>query len=94
MARMNKLDSIENQIKKKQDKLFELKEQSDAIVAEIQELIKQREAIRKEALLSEIENSGRTYEEIIEFLQSTPKRNVAQPKVKRKYTRRKPVEVD
>ncbi len=92
MARISKLVTIENQIRKKQEKLFELKEQTDAVVVEIQELIKQREIIRKEELLSEFENSGRTYEEIIEFLQSAPKRNAAEAKHKRKYTRRKRAE--
>ena len=55
MARVSKLDAIDNQIKKKQEKLFELKEQSDAIAEEIQELIKQKEAIQKETLLEEIQ---------------------------------------
>ena len=88
MARVSKLDAIDNQIKKKQEKLFELKEQSDAITEEIQELIKQKEAIQKETLLEEMESSGRTYEEIVEFLRTAPKRSTGQQGTKRKYNRR------
>ena len=88
MARVSKLNAIDNQIKKKQEMLFELKEQSDAIAEEIQELIKQKEAIQKETLLEEMESSGRTYEEIVEFLRSAPKRSALQQGTKRKYSRR------
>ena len=89
MARVSKLDAIDNQIKKKQEKLFELKKQSDAIAEEIQELIKQKEAIQKENLLEEMESSGRTYEEIVEFLRTAPRRSTLQQGTKRKYNRRK-----
>ncbi len=88
MARVSKLNAIDNQIKKKQEMLFELKEQSDAIAEEIQELIKQKEAIQKETLLEEMKSSGRTYEEIVEFLRSAPKRSAGQQGTKRKYSRR------
>lgn len=89
MARMSRLDSIENQIKKKQEKLFELKEKSDAVAEEIQALIQEKEAICRESILTELDNSGRTYEEVLEFLKSAPKRNVSEPKAKRKYKPRK-----
>lgn len=89
MARMTRLETIENQIKKKQEKLFELKDKSDAISAEIQELLKEREIVRKENLLKELEASGRTYEEIVEYLRSAPKRNTVQSAPKRKYRPRK-----
>lgn len=80
MARVTKLASIENQLQKKQ---------CDTTAEEIQELIRQRETIRREELMGELENSGRTYEEVLEFLKSAPKRNTTQPKTKRKYTSRK-----
>lgn len=86
MARVTKLASIENQLQKKQEKLIYLKKQCDTTAEEIQELIRQRETIRREELLGELENSGRTYEEVLEFLKSAPKRNTTQPKTKRKYT--------
>ena len=88
MARVSKLNAIDNQIKKKQERLFELKEQSDAIAEEIQKLIKQKEAIQKETLLEEMKSSGRTYEEIVEFLRSAPKWSALQQGTKRKYSRR------
>ena len=89
MARLSKLDAIDNQIKKKQERLFVLKEQSDAIAEEIQELIKQKEVIQKETLLEEMEASGRTYEEIVEFLKSAPKRTINQPETKRNHNKRR-----
>ena len=89
MARLSKLDAIDNQIKKKQERLFVLKEQSDAIAEEIQELIKQKEVIQKETLLEEMEASGRTYEEIVEFLKSAPKRTINQPATKRNHNKRR-----
>ena len=94
MARMSKLDSIDNQIKKKQEKLFELKAQSDAIADEIQSLVKEKELLQRETILETFENSGRTYEEIIEFLKATPKRTQTQPKEKRKYKPRQPKTID
>lgn len=88
MARMTKLGSIELQIQKKQERLFELKELSDTIASEIETLIMQRNEIRKAELMNELEKSGRTYEEILEFLKSAPKRDNNQPNQKRKYTKR------
>ena len=76
MARVGKLEAIDNQIKKKQEKLFELKEKSDALAKEIEDLLNQKREVQKEELLEAIDDSGRTYKEIIEFLQSAPKRRV------------------
>jgi seryl-tRNA synthetase len=74
MARGNKIREVENQIKKKQEKLFELKEQSDAIAVEIEELLKKKEEVQKAELLEAFASSGRSYEEVIEFLKAAPKR--------------------
>ena len=76
MARVGKLEAIDNQIKKKQEKLFELKEKSDALAKEIEDLLNQKREAQKEELLEAIDDSGRTYKGIIEFLQSAPKRKV------------------
>jgi len=88
MAGKSKIAAIETKIKTKQDKLFKLKEQSDKIATEIEELLKEKEALRKQEILEAIESSGRTYEEITEFLRSAPKRNNVAQKPKRKYTKR------
>lgn len=90
MARMTKLESLENQIKNKEEKLFELKEKMDVVSTEIQELIKKRDEARKEEILKELGTSGRSYDEIIEYLRTAPKRNdISQPVPKRKYRARK-----
>jgi hypothetical protein len=74
MARGNKINEVENQIKKKQEKLFALKEQSDVIAGEIEELLKKKDEVQKTALLEAFESSGRSYEEVMEFLKAAPKR--------------------
>ena len=75
-ARVGKLEAIDNQIKKKQEKLFELKEKSNVLVKEIECLLNQKKEVQKEELMDAIDGSRRTYDEIIEFLQSAPKRKV------------------
>lgn len=42
MVRGNKGSEIENQIKKRQEKLFRLKEQSDVIAVEIEKLLEEK----------------------------------------------------
>lgn len=46
------------------------------LAKEIEDLLNQKREVQKEELLEAINDSGRTYEEIIEFLQSAPKRKV------------------
>jgi len=94
MKGKKKLEAIDLQIKKKQEKLFKLKDESDEISDEIQKLIKEKEKIRKTELLEAIEASGRTYEEVMEFLKSAPDRSEKQTREKRKYRPRKPKSVD
>ena len=89
MARESKISVIDNKIKRRQEKLFKLKEQSDVIAKEIEELIEEKEALRKEELIKEISLSDRTYEEIVEFLRSAPTRKSTKIKAKRTYTKRK-----
>ena len=89
MARTSRLTTIENQIKSKQEKLFELKEKSDAIADEIQDLLAEKEKQQKEELMKLISESGRTYEEIAEFLKTAPKRGVETTSAKRKGRPRK-----
>lgn len=89
MARESKISVIDNKIKRRQEKLFRLKEQSDVIAKEIEELIEEKEALRKEELIKEISLSDRTYEEIVEFLRSAPTRKSTKIKAKRTYTKGK-----
>lgn len=94
MAKKNQLEIIDEQIKKKQDKMFALKGQIDALADEVQELLKQKEEFKTASLMAAIEESGRTYDEILDFLQTVPKRKTDQPREKRKYKPRKPKNVD
>lgn len=43
---------------------------------EVQELLRQNDEIKKQELLAMVEESGRTYDEIIEFLKTAPKRKI------------------
>ena len=65
MAKKNQLEIIDEQIKKKQDKMFVLKGQIDTLADEVKELLKQKEEVKKEGLMEAIEESGRTYDEIL-----------------------------
>ena len=53
MARVGKLEAIDNQIKKKQEKLFELKEKSDAQAKEIEELLNQKKEVHEYSCAAE-----------------------------------------
>ena len=44
--------------------------------------------------MAAIEESGRTYDEILDFLKTVPKRTSAQLREKRKYKPRKPRNMD
>ena len=92
MAGMGKITEVDNQIRKKQEKLYSLKEQYDAVADEIQELLKKKEELQKAEILSAYEKSGRTFEEVMEFLRTSPPRTTAQSTGKRKGRPKKAVE--
>ena len=84
MARTGKAREIDNQIRKKQEKLYSLKDQYDVVADEIQELLKKKEEMQKAEILSAYEESGRTFEEVMEFLKTSPPRTPVQPTGRRK----------
>ena len=61
--------TIEEKIEKAQDKVVAAKDRYDAAVAEFKELIAKRDAIRKDELMKAFVESGKTYEEVMAFLQ-------------------------
>lgn len=83
-ARTGNVTEVDNQIRKKQEKLYSLKDQYDAVADEIQELLKKKEEMQKAEILSAYEQSGRTFEEVMEFLKTAPPRTSAQLTEKRK----------
>ena len=63
--------TIEEKIEKAQDKVVAAKDRYDAAVAEFKELVAKRDAIRKDKLMDAFVKSGKTYEEVMAFLQES-----------------------
>ncbi|MDD3416395.1 MAG: hypothetical protein PHY47_20730 [Lachnospiraceae bacterium] len=72
MARTNRTSEIEKQLKKKQDKLIGLKEEYDKAADEIQELLNEMKEVQKLDLMEAFDKSGRSYEEMMEFMKVAP----------------------
>jgi len=70
MARTKQNISIEEKISKAQDAVEKTKEKYDAAVKELRSLMEKKEAMKKQELFKAIENSQKTYEEILGFLMS------------------------
>ena len=60
--------NIEEQITKQEDSVAKAKTKYDAEVAKLKDLYAKKDEIKKKELLKAVENSERTYEEIIAFL--------------------------
>lgn len=70
MARPRKDISIEEQIIKQEEAVTKAKEKYGSEVAKLKDLHAKRDEARKKELLKAIENSGRTYDEIMDFIRS------------------------
>lgn len=68
MARPRKEISIDELIAKQEESVSKSKAKYDADVAKLKELYAKKDEIRRKELLKAIETSGRTYEEIMAFL--------------------------
>ena len=68
MARTISKDSLEHKIEKAQTEVDKLKAQYDAALAVLKDLQNKRDALQKEEVVKAIMKSGRTYEEILAFL--------------------------
>jgi predicted component of type VI protein secretion system len=71
MARTRTQISIDVKIEKAQEKVVCEKAKYDAAVAELKRLMEKRDAMRKDALMSAITGSDKSYEEILSFLKGT-----------------------
>ena len=69
MARNMSKDSLEQKIYKVETAICKNREQYNRLTAELEELHKKQKAIRDEELLKAIEESSRSYEEILKFIQ-------------------------
>ncbi len=68
MARMTSVDTLEKIIGQAQAQDCKTKKQYDAAVAALSDLLDKRDALRRDELVKAIMKSGRTYEEVLEFL--------------------------
>jgi hypothetical protein len=68
MPRPKKEVSIEELIQKQEEIVAKSKAKYDADVAKLKDLHAQKDEIRKKELLNAVENSGKSYEEILAFL--------------------------
>lgn len=70
MARIRKTskEALEEKIEKAEADVIAAKKKYDQATANLKELLDKRDAIRKEEILSAVVKSGRSYEEIMNFL--------------------------
>ena len=62
--------SIEKKLEKAQGRLMKLKSRYDAAAAEVEMLLKRRDELKQKELLEAFVASGRSYEEVLEFLRA------------------------
>jgi hypothetical protein len=72
MAREINAEILDSKIEKAQVELVKAKHRYDAAAAALKELLDKRDALRQKKLLSAIAQSERSYEEIMQYLQTKP----------------------
>ena len=70
MPRIAIPESIEKKLEKAQGRLMKLKSRYDAAAAEVEMLLKRRDELKQKELLEAFVASGRSYEEVLEFLRA------------------------
>ena len=71
MARTRRTVTIDEKIEKAQEAVFKAKDKYDAVVEELNRLLKAKQELQRKELMQAIEASPRSYEEIIRFLKGT-----------------------
>lgn len=70
MARARKTITLDEKIEKAQDAVEKTKARYDAAVQELRALLEKKDAQRKQELLKAVENSPRSFDEIMVFLKA------------------------
>ncbi len=70
MAREVNAELLESKIEKAQEDLVKAKRRYDTAAATLKDLLDKRDALRNKKLLAAIAQSERSYEEIMQYLQS------------------------
>lgn len=71
MARMTSMDALETKIEKAQQQVSRAKKQYDDALAKLSDLLDKRDALRRDELVKAILKSDKSYEEVLEFLDSS-----------------------
>jgi hypothetical protein len=74
MARTRRSISIDDKIEKAQADVVRIKARYDRAVEVLQQLMEKKTALQNEALIEAFADSGKSYDEIMAFLKSNPKR--------------------
>ena len=72
MARKTSIGALEQKIEKAQEQVSKTKKQHDEAVKTLSDLLDKRDAMRSDELIKALANSKRTYEELLEFLNTDP----------------------
>ena len=67
MARARKTITLDEKIEKAQDAVEKTKSRYDAAIKELRALLEKKDAQRKQELLKAVENSPRSFDEIMAF---------------------------
>lgn len=70
MAGMRKSITLDEKIEKAQEAVEKAKARYDAAVKDLRDLLEQKDAQRKQELLKAVENSPRSFDEIMTFLKA------------------------
>ena len=70
MARVTALQAVDMKIEKAQEQVSKTKKAYDTAIANLSELLDQRDAIRRDELVKAIMKSNRTYDEVMAFLKT------------------------
>ena len=75
MARMTSMEALEKKIEKAQAQVSKTKKQYDAAVATLSDLLDKKDALQRDELIKAIMKSDRTFDEVLEFLDTRSKDN-------------------
>lgn len=71
MARLRKIGSIDDAIREQEEAVMKAKQKYEVEADKLKDLLAKRNEVRRKTLLDAIENSSRTYDEILAFIQGT-----------------------
>lgn len=70
MARKTSTELLDSKIEKAQEDLVKAKHRYDTAAAALKDLLDKRDALRQKKLMEAVAQSSRSYEEIMQYLQS------------------------